>query len=712
MAASVAKRDTDGARKGHDKPSRQQVKPDRSSRKRHRSAQNEAEDEDTTEHLRKSRRIQEISDQQRPQNPIESFKTSRKSPRLQEKQAASQQGTARGEQTRSLQKPVVKQYNRRKEKDNPPVASPADLGAHKSSQLSTSLQRIILLIQTAKRRSCANTEDEFDLPAKRPRHRLAQRTETRTGPDKENLVENWLEDSIWSRRASTENEHRLPETSINMPRKAPAVLPSPDNSFEGSISTSRKSEKSAASVHDTDYRQTLRYRNIYVEREKAPVELMRRAHRIISRSRTSPEMDDAAIQELKDTSRELQDEAEEEIIQQLAPQIIPSMKKIPDQRLARNADQLWCNSVPVPLDSSILTNPLPLPKPKPDLAFGYSEAAFTRNQLGTIDLLVDDQFGRSYAVPDQKVRFPFLEIEFKSQAKNGTHYIATNQAAGAGAIALNGYMDLMQRSYGMKKFDYEEPVYFSISMDHELARINVHYLRAPAEGGQHSFHVEGLSQHLLRDTNGIRALSRAIKNILDNGADARLRTLCEALDAYRETVIRNRNAANAQRERQHGDLPESQAGQRTRRGARAPEAQLAEGASHMEEVRISRVEPAPALPSGQRARRGGPAPEVQAGVVASYEEVRTSRPPLEPVRPVHNEQQSRRGIPAPEVQVASYGEVRTSRQPIEPVRPMHTEQRPRRAVTTTRRPARNPVDIPVKSTRMSSKRGSRVMEYD
>ncbi|KAK5209640.1 hypothetical protein LTR72_012450, partial [Exophiala xenobiotica] len=229
-------------------------------------------------------------------------------------------------------------------------------------------------------------------------------------------------------------------------------------------------------------------------------------------------------------------------------------------------------------------------------------------------------FGRSYAVPDQKIRFPFLEVEFKSQAKNGTHYIATNQAAGAGAIALNGNLELMRRSFGLEQFDYEEPLYFSISMDHELARINVHWLRALAEGGHHSFHVEGLSKHLLDDANGIRALSRAIRNILDNGADARLRTLCGALDAYRETVVRNRNAANAQRERQHGDLPRPQAGQRTRRGARAPEAQLADGASHMEEVRISRVEPAPALPSGQRARRGGHAPEVQAGVVASYEE--------------------------------------------------------------------------------------------
>jgi hypothetical protein len=114
--------------------------------------------------------------------------------------------------------------------------------------------------------------------------------------------------------------------------------------------------------------------------------LIQRAKRIVSRPRASPEMDDAAVQDLY-TARRLQNEAEEEIVQQLAPRIIPAMNRVPDQRLARNADQAWFNSVPVPLDPSILTNPLPLPRPKPDLAFGYSEAAFTRNQLGAIDLL-------------------------------------------------------------------------------------------------------------------------------------------------------------------------------------------------------------------------------------------------------------------------------------------------------------------------------------
>ncbi|EXJ89325.1 hypothetical protein A1O3_02392 [Capronia epimyces CBS 606.96] len=262
-------------------------------------------------------------------------------------------------------------------------------------------------------------------------------------------------------------------------------------------------------------------------------------------------MDDATIQELKEKSRKLQNENEDAIINQLARHIIPAIAKLPDQRLEMNSKQTWFDSVPIPLNASVLTTPLPLPLPKPDLAFGYSARAFTPNQLGAIDLLIDDQSGKSYAVPDQMVHFPFLQIEFKSQAKNGTHYIATNQAAGTGAIALNGYIDLIQRSYGLENFDYEvplEPLYFSISMDHELARINVHWLKAPAEGGQHSFHVEGLSQHLLRDPNGIRALSQAIKNTLDSGAGARLQALCKALDVYRETVVRNRNAANVQRE--------------------------------------------------------------------------------------------------------------------------------------------------------------------
>jgi hypothetical protein len=65
----------------------------------------------------------------------------------------------------------------------------------------------------------------------------------------------------------------------------------------------------------------------------------------------------------------------------------------------------------------------------------------------------------------KKLRFTFLDIEFKSQAKNGTHYIATSQVAGAGAIALNGNMGAaferevsIMRNHG----------FFPVTMDHQL----------------------------------------------------------------------------------------------------------------------------------------------------------------------------------------------------------------------------------------------------
>ncbi|MCJ1246810.1 hypothetical protein MMC30_004019 [Trapelia coarctata] len=269
-------------------------------------------------------------------------------------------------------------------------------------------------------------------------------------------------------------------------------------------------------------------------------------------------MDDATAQKLKNKSRKLENEGEKDIIQQLGPYIIPAMNELPDPRLARNADQPWFNHVPVPLKPSVLTNPLPLPKPRPGLAFGYSEAAFTENQLGTIDLLVDDPFGRSYGIPDKKLRFPFLVVDFKSQAKNGTHYIATNQAAGAGAVALNGNLELARRSFGTQKLDYNEPQFFSVTMDHQLALINVHWLSTPTEGGRHSFHVEGLSQHLLKDPHGIRAVVRAVKNTLDYGSDIRLRRLCEALDAYRERFVLERSVATTQRDQGQAAQPELQ----------------------------------------------------------------------------------------------------------------------------------------------------------
>ena len=95
-----------------------------------------------------------------------------------------------------------------------------------------------------------------------------RRTNPRTGPDKEEFTEDSLDESY--RRASTENEAGIRELSENMPRKAAAVLLSPGVSLESTISSSRKSDASAASAREADYHQSLGYRNIFIEREHPP----------------------------------------------------------------------------------------------------------------------------------------------------------------------------------------------------------------------------------------------------------------------------------------------------------------------------------------------------------------------------------------------------------------------------------------------------------
>lgn len=164
---------------------------------------------------------------------------------------------------------------------------------------------------------------------------------------------------------------------------------------------------------------------------------------------------------------------------------------------------------------------LPLPKPKPDLALGNSQSAFNRNQPATIDLVID-KFGTSYAKPDSYLRFPFLDVEFKSQAKNGTLCVATSQVAGAGPIAMNGNLELMSLSFGLDSFDFDEQQFFPVIMDHKTAYVNVYWIRNQADIQQNSFQLEELSTHLLSNAEIVRALRRAIKNILEYGSNIRL----------------------------------------------------------------------------------------------------------------------------------------------------------------------------------------------
>ena len=75
----------------------------------------------------------------------------------------------------------------------------------------------------------------------------------------------------------------------------------------------------------------------------------------------------------------------------------------------------------------------------------------------------------------------------------------------------------------------------------------MHWLSVGTEDGQYSFHVEGLSKHILDDADSLRAVQRTVKNILDWARNERLPKICKLLDAYRDKFQREKAEAEAER---------------------------------------------------------------------------------------------------------------------------------------------------------------------
>ncbi|KAI9760411.1 MAG: hypothetical protein M4579_001707 [Chaenotheca gracillima] len=327
---------------------------------------------------------------------------------------------------------------------------------------------------------------------------------------------------------------------IGLPRTPPedmSTLTGPFRSvaFGENISSFSKKSKYSTTLHGPGYREnTLLFRNIHVNRETPPTELKDRATEITTKSRMSPELDDAAVEQVKSLVRRLEDQPEELIKIHLTPRLGLSQELPSKQELVQSSGGLWCDAVLIPPRPRMVELSMHLRRPKPDLAFGYSKSALTEAQFVSSMLLTSDetseQLGKSYARPENSLLYPFFTVEFKSQANQGTHFTASNQAAVAGAIGLNGVLEVFRRGLGLAKLNLDQPQFFSLTVDHELARLNIHWLRL-AEDGQYHFHMAVLSKHLLDDAAHLKALHRAIKNIFDYSTERRLQVLCAAIDA-------------------------------------------------------------------------------------------------------------------------------------------------------------------------------------
>ncbi|KIW15827.1 hypothetical protein PV08_05877 [Exophiala spinifera] len=291
-----------------------------------------------------------------------------------------------------------------------------------------------------------------------------------------------------------------------------------------------------SSPGDMDYGDALEIRSILVEKARLPPELEEKALEIISRVPASGDMDLATLEDLRQSLRSEQFGNEANLVGVLTDVSLIPGRSSRNQILRINRKQLWLRCVQIPIHESFKGNVLdypPLSNPKPDVTCGFSAEAFTLAQKITLQTLFDGGRG-SYAMPDMNTVFPFFTIEFKSEATHGTHFVARYQAANPGAIALNGKLHLAEHSFGLDAFDQKEPHHFSITIAYTSARVNLHWVERPAKKGPTVFHVTALEHYPLMHIDGLVALSRAIRNILEYGVKTLLPKIREGLDAYKQ----------------------------------------------------------------------------------------------------------------------------------------------------------------------------------
>lgn len=369
-----------------------------------------------------------------------------------------------------------------------------------------------------------------------PLTRDTQKITQRVNQNKDKPIESWLSTVPLSLENLVDPFQK--RKSENMPPNAGL------SSHVGPISTritpsaGTKHTPSVGGVRATDFRDSLCEHNIFINDTDASKELMEGAKKIITDKELFPEMNDAHAQELAVTAQNLETGTKDDIVEELGGVLIPTKVSLPHQYLQRISNRLWSNAVEIPPDPDELAMPPILPKPKPDLVFGYSKIAFNNNQLKAMKLL-KGQLRENYAMPDGKVRFPFLVIEFKSQAAGGTHFTATNQLANAGAVAMEGTLQLARRISAGETIDFDQPQFFSLSIDHSTANVNVHWLSRNDENGAFCFNMKHLLQRFL-DADGLKAVDRAVKGILHYGVNKRLKKIRRELDTFAQNILKEK----------------------------------------------------------------------------------------------------------------------------------------------------------------------------
>ncbi|MCJ1341130.1 hypothetical protein MMC09_006426 [Bachmanniomyces sp. S44760] len=159
--------------------------------------------------------------------------------------------------------------------------------------------------------------------------------------------------------------------------------------------------------------------------------------------------------------------------------------------------------------------------PKPDRTYGYNRSVFSSIEESTQSI---DPNVKCLARPTASNYWPFFAIEFKSQSRGGTLWVAENQNAGTGSLSVNALDTLFRYAEKTKRASYLDSIAFSCAIDAQIGTLWIHWL----ENGT-SFNMSHIGTYPFTNREDIRRFRDAAKNIVDYGLDKRLPNVRKAL---------------------------------------------------------------------------------------------------------------------------------------------------------------------------------------
>ena len=303
---------------------------------------------------------------------------------------------------------------------------------------------------------------------------------------------------------------------IDRPKSAPAQEPMSQQDSQGVRPRSVASGKSSTS--SPGYRSTLYRNGIIIDPfgRRMPEDIKNLVNTHILKERSSPELTEEELLEVKDTVEGVWDNAEPKASDLIRTKAFPTKRR----GIAEGGNTQWSTD-PLPTNPQY---PHPISTPKPDFHYGYPTGP--KSDLTDQEAAVaDHRAARSRTQPTRDNINPFLAIEFKSEATGGTIWVAENQAAGSAAHIVHSLRWLLSQASPSRTCSNTDSVAFTSSLTQRTAVFHVAWYSEE----ERRIIMSYINDYSFMKDSDIQGCRSIVKNILDYGEDVRKPVVKKAL---------------------------------------------------------------------------------------------------------------------------------------------------------------------------------------